>query len=356
MNQQEIIEKLATAETRREVFEYSLAAVLAELSPERALLAYRDKSTDELSAQATHGLDPQTVFVAGEISTELIKNVMRDGKGMCLVDAIQHPQLSNRTSVILSGLRSIVCVPIVHASRLIIGLIYADNRIKAGAFEAAHQTWLEELAQLIAERLLSLDKEAHESGGRQLPPSSAGLSDGEWQTLRHQALQLVRDGQVEQAMVLLQQLADSAAHLPPQDPRRGKSLGELAELQRQAKRLPESERNFLQAIDYLEALGQTHRNDLAPVLTNLATLYFSQGNGVRAEGLYRRALEIWTGIVADDKRLAPVYFNLATLCKGAGATQEARSLFEKALHIAEKGYGSDHPHSQRCRQAISELA
>ena len=113
---------------------------------------------------------------------------------------------------------------------------------------------------------------------------------------------------------------------------------------------------ILQAIDLLEKLGPSSRQELAPVINNLATLYFGYGHGLRAEGLYRRALEIWTGVLSEsDRRLAPLYFNLATIRKSAGAVDEARQLFQRALHIAENGWGPDHAHTQRCRAAYEEV-
>ena len=351
------LQKIAQSNTRREIFEYALAGLLARLNPERALLAYRDKDSDELSAQASHGLDPQTVFVAGEISTELIKSVLREGQSVCLVDAIQHPSLQNRTSVILSGLRSIVCVPIIHPSRLVIGLIYADNRIRAGAFEASHQSWMEELARTIVEHLLRVTRQSNESGAAAHPDTqaSAAPNDLAWNQSRQESFRLFRAGEVPQAITFLEEALGHARSFGARDARLGKTMGELAEMQRQNKQLQEAERNFIQAIDQLEALGPQYRVELAPVLTNLATLYFSQSNGIQAEGMYRRVLEIWSGSLSvDDKRLAPVYYNLATLRRSAGAEPEARQLFERALNIAEKAWGPEHAHSQRCRAALHE--
>ena len=349
------LEKLEQAETRREVFEHALAALLAYLTPERALLAYRDKESDELTAQATHGLDPQTVFVAGEISTELVKTVMRERQGMCLVDAIHDPSLGDRTSVILSGLRSIVCVPIIHASRLIIGLLYADNRIRAGAFDSTHQQWLEELARRIAERLPEVERSHSESSGRHKPVVLNSVDEEAWSAQRHQAFALFREGKSSEAMELLKEVARQAESFGAKDPRWGRSLGELAEMERQSRLLDSAEKHFIESIDHLEQLGPSHRGELAPVITNLATLYFAQGNGMRAEGLYRRALEIWQSkISSDDKRLAPLLFNLGTLRRAAGAEEEAREHFGRALAIAEIAWGPDHAHVKRCRDALTE--
>jgi tetratricopeptide (TPR) repeat protein len=351
------LEKLQHSETRREVFEYALDAMLAQLTPERALVAFRDRDTEELTAQATHGLDPQTVFLAGEISTELIKTVMRDKQSMLLVDAARDPKMNDRTSVILSGLRSIVCVPILHASGLVLGLVYADNRIRAGAFGQPHEEWCKQLTSLMAQRLSHIERaQAAERANRPQTVALADIDEAAWTAQRQKAFALFREGKHPEAIAELKQVAAQAMAWGPKDPRPGRILGELAEMQRQGQAHADAERNFLQSIDHLEKLGTAYRNELAPVITNLATLYFAQGNSVRSEGLYRRALEIWESqISADDKRLAPLFFNLATLRRSAGAQEEARKLFERALMIAEKNWGCDHANSVRCRTALAEM-
>ena len=357
MSSEVFLEKLQQAETPREVFEYALDAMLAQLTPERALVACRDRETEELTAQATHGLDPQTVFLAGEISTELIKTVMRDKQSMLLVDAARDPKMNDRTSVILSGLRSIVCVPILHASGLVLGLVYADNRIRAGAFVASHEEWCKSLTLMMAQRLSTIERtQAAEKASRPHPVALGEVDEAAWTAQRQKAFGLFREGKHPEAIAELKLVAAQAMAWGSKDPRPGRILGELAEMQRQSQANAEAERNFLQAIDHLEKLGTAYRNELAPVITNLATLYFAQGNSVRSEGLYRRALEIWqTQISADDKRLAPLFFNLATLRRSAGAQEEARKLFERALLIAEKNWGSEHANSQRCRAALAEM-
>lgn len=345
-------QKVDQANTRREIFEYGLAAILNQLNPERAICAFQENG--ELHALATHNFDPQTVFVAGEISMELIKTVVRDGQGMCLVDAHDHPGLSNRTSVILSGLRSIVCVPIVQRPPGIIGLLYADNRIRAGAFDSNHQQWLESLAQRMANRLAAIERPAPSS----VQASASPVVDQEsWQRLRQEALLHFREKRQGQAVEVLVQAVELAEAFGNSDPRLAQTLGELAEMQRQAGESELAERNFIRAIDLLEQLGTVTRQALAPVITNLATLYFSQGNGVRAEGLYRRALEIWTSHLSSrDRRLAPLYFNLATLRKTAGDVEESRRLFTTAVEIAEAAWGREHAHTVRCRKALEELS
>lgn len=349
-------DKLARAQTPREVFEHALAAVLAQVNPERALLAHLDNGDagPDLVALASHGFDPQTVFVSGDISTELLKTVMRDGQSQCLVDAINSPGLANRTSVILSGLRSILCVPVLNAAGKAEGLIYVDNRIKAGAFDARHQSWLEEAARRVEARLQAL---AREQPAAPAMGTSSPTSEADWAQARSTAFTLFREARLPEALSHLRQAVELAGQFGAHDPRLGKSLGELAELERQSGDLEAAEHHFIRAVDVLERGGSECRPELAPVLNNLATFYFAAGNGLRAEGLYRRALELWSDTLPkDDRRFAPLLYNLGTLRRSAGAEEEARALFGRALKIAETAWGPDHAHSQRCRAALAEGA
>ena len=352
-----MLEKLTSASTLRELFEKAIAVLIEKLNPERAFIGYKDKATNELIPQGTHGIDPQAIFVTGEISTELTKTVLRDGKPVCLVDAIHHPGFANRTSVILSGLRSILCVPILHPSGLTVGLIYADNRLKVGAFNDGHLEWTVQLAEAVASRLVPLLKQAQEQTAinNQSAPRSV-VTEEEWKRLRLEGIKAFAAGDKENAARLLQEACDAAEGFGGRDPRLAKSLGELAEFNRQQGVLDQAERLLIRAIEIFEKLGDHHHPDLAPSLNNLAGLYYSQGQGVRAEGLYRRALDIWKSVLsADDKRLAPIYYNLGTLRKASNALPEARLFYKRALDIAEKHWGAEHAHTEKCRLSFVEV-
>ena len=348
-------DNLNSATTLRELFEDAIAMLIEELNPERAFIGYKDKDSKELIPQGTHGIDPQAIFVTGEISTELIKNVLRDGKPVCLVDAIQHPGYSNRSSVILSGLRSIICVPIMHPSGLSVGLIYADNRLKAGAFSDEHMEKVVKLAETVASRLVPLLKQAHQDSASHSPHSAGPADEEQWKRVRAEGIKAFQEGNKSEASRCLHEACSLAEGFGERDPRLAKSLGELAELQRQQGDISQAQKLLIRAIEIFEKLGDHHHPDLAPNLNNLAGVYYAQGNGVRAEGLYLRALDIWKSVIArDDKRLAPVYYNLGTLRKANGAFPEAEKFYQRALEIAEKHWGASHAHTQKCRASYEE--
>lgn len=129
-----------------------------EMAAERCLFLYQEKEAEEMVVEAAHGIEPDTVFTTAEISQELLRSVRREGKPIILLDAGADPRFGNRTSVVLSNLRSILCVPLRHPSRLVVGLLYADNRIKAGAFTDKHLKLAEEFSTALEQRLFEMRK------------------------------------------------------------------------------------------------------------------------------------------------------------------------------------------------------
>lgn len=149
---------LGHIETFDALCERVLSFLRDEMAAERCLFLYQEKEAEELVVEAAHGIEPETVFTTAEISQELLRSVRREGKAIVLLDAGSDPKFGNRTSVVLSNLRSILCVPLRHPSRLVVGLLYADNRIKAGAFTEKHLKIAEEFSGALEKRLFEMRK------------------------------------------------------------------------------------------------------------------------------------------------------------------------------------------------------
>lgn len=142
-----------------------LAFLRDELAAERCLFLYQEREAEEMVVEAAHGIEPGTVFTTAEISQELLRSVRHEGKSIILLDAGADPKFGNRTSVVLSNLRSILCVPLRHPSRLVVGLLYVDNRIKAGAFNDKHLKLAEEFGAALEARLFEMRKAGVVMGG-----------------------------------------------------------------------------------------------------------------------------------------------------------------------------------------------
>nr|MBN1228242.1 GAF domain-containing protein [Anaerolineae bacterium] len=68
------------------------------------------------------------------ISHSVISMVMEEGQAVVTTNASDDPRFADQASVITHGLRSIQCVPL-RIRGDIIGVIYVDNRVRAGVFD-----------------------------------------------------------------------------------------------------------------------------------------------------------------------------------------------------------------------------
>lgn len=151
------MEQLTQANSAVEVYQAALNLVLERLKPERALIFYGYDEHDQLKAQVGHNLDPRTVLDMGDVSLAILQDAMEAGEAKMLVDAMQDPRFGERTSAVLSGIRSVLSCPIRGDSGDIEGLIYMDSRIQTAAFKQADLPWLNELSQKIQARLSAVN-------------------------------------------------------------------------------------------------------------------------------------------------------------------------------------------------------
>jgi hypothetical protein len=85
-----------------ELFERGMQKVLAELRPERAFLAYREKSQASApfpTPYVVHGFSLANLFTTEDISTEIIRTSLTSGQATLLADAMNAPHLNSRASV-----------------------------------------------------------------------------------------------------------------------------------------------------------------------------------------------------------------------------------------------------------------
>jgi C4-dicarboxylate-specific signal transduction histidine kinase len=92
-------------------------------------------------------------------------------KTLLVIDAVNDERLSSSTSVIVSGLRSILCAPLTW-DKEVRGVVYLDNKIKTGVFRDEHQKLIDALSQQAAGALenaaLHLERERlHEDAMKQ---------------------------------------------------------------------------------------------------------------------------------------------------------------------------------------------
>jgi adenylate cyclase len=100
---------------------------------ERAFLMLINEA-GELEFKVARNLDRETIAGSSfEISRTIAYSVAHEGQPVVTTNAQADPRFSSQESVIGYNLRSILCVPL-RAREKVTGVIYADNRIRAGLF------------------------------------------------------------------------------------------------------------------------------------------------------------------------------------------------------------------------------
>ncbi|HJW91342.1 MAG TPA: adenylate/guanylate cyclase domain-containing protein [Anaerolineales bacterium] len=116
---------------------------------ERGFLMLRDPQ-GEMAIHIARNWERETLEASEfAISRTVVNIVLREGKPVLTTNALQDPRFDNQESVIALNLRSILCVPLSVKDELI-GVIYADNRIRTGLFTATELNLLAAFANQAA--------------------------------------------------------------------------------------------------------------------------------------------------------------------------------------------------------------
>ena len=333
------------------LFEAGLTNAVTELKPERAFVAYRGRSTEHSefpTPYATHGFSMAGLYVNEDISTKVISQTLREGKSQLIVDAVSTPGLTNRTSVIISGLRSILSVPLRHPSGLTLGLLYVDNRVKIGAFKQNHQEILTQTARELVARLGSVEQKMKSAG--QSPSCHDPL-----EKVKSEALSLTEQGRFTQALGTVESFIFGRQE--------GEDLGLAYGVKSHILQQMGQPMSALEAASVaVFLLGQTasgRSEHYALMLNNLAGLHVEMGHLHRAHGLLTASEAYWTRLANYDDRhasgLCATQYNLGKLHVKMEQPDEGRRWFEQALLICTETFGSEHPRTQKVQDALQEI-
>jgi GAF domain-containing protein len=130
---------------RNKILERAVDLIATFLNAERVLISLRSTETGKLEARAGHGLDLANVFLSGDVSLSITTEVLEKGSPIVSFDASDDRRYGDKTSVVLSGLRSVLCVPLKTHAR-VWGYIYVDNRKESGVFFDKHLKSLSQFA------------------------------------------------------------------------------------------------------------------------------------------------------------------------------------------------------------------
>lgn len=116
---------------------------------ERGFLMLKDENGN-LIANVARNWEKESINSAEmAISRTVIQKVVETGEAILTTNAQEDPRLSAQESVIAFNLRSILCVPLKVKNDLI-GVIYADNRIRSGIFTETERDLLSAFANQAA--------------------------------------------------------------------------------------------------------------------------------------------------------------------------------------------------------------
>ncbi|MEW6278238.1 MAG: GAF domain-containing protein [Candidatus Eremiobacterota bacterium] len=124
--------------------------LLNQLNPERAIVAIGREGR-------VHGLPTKGLWLTAPISHTILRGTLESGQPFNAIDAAQHPSLKERTSVMLAEIRSVICLPVNNPVGMPVGLLYADSRVKARAFEEEDFNLVTSFARQLSTRLGTLN-------------------------------------------------------------------------------------------------------------------------------------------------------------------------------------------------------
>jgi sigma-B regulation protein RsbU (phosphoserine phosphatase) len=132
-----------------EVLNRVMDEVIAATRAERGFVMLNEPD-GQLLFRVARGMD-QTIIddPQFQVSRSVVERVAREGKAILTSDAQVDDRFSMRRSVMILGLRSILCVPIVTREQ-VLGVVYVDNRLQAGIFTQDHLELLTAIASSAA--------------------------------------------------------------------------------------------------------------------------------------------------------------------------------------------------------------
>ena len=124
-----------------EVLKVVMDTIVRLTGAERGFLMLKDEQ-DQLSIHIARNWERESLEQAEtDLSRTVVNTVLSDGQPILTTNARQDPRFDNQASVISLDLRSILCVPLKMKDD-IIGVIYADNRLREGLFTETEKNLL----------------------------------------------------------------------------------------------------------------------------------------------------------------------------------------------------------------------
>jgi sigma-B regulation protein RsbU (phosphoserine phosphatase) len=136
-----------------EVLNRVIDEILTAVHGERGFVMLREPGSP-LSFRVARGLDQETIESPQfQVSRGVVEQVAGNGQPVLTSDARTDDRFRLRHSVMDLGLRSILCVPLTRKGQ-VTGVVYVDNRLRAGIFNQAD---LELLAAIASSAAIAIE-------------------------------------------------------------------------------------------------------------------------------------------------------------------------------------------------------
>ena len=132
-----------------EVLQTVMDTIVRLTEAERGFLMLRDERGEMVSRIARNWEQESINQNEFAISRTVVQRVIDSGEAILTTNAREDPRFGAQESIIAFNLRSILCVPLKVKSELI-GVIYADNRIRTGIFSESDRDLLSAFANQAA--------------------------------------------------------------------------------------------------------------------------------------------------------------------------------------------------------------
>jgi putative nucleotidyltransferase with HDIG domain len=117
-----------------EVLNLVMDEVIAAVHAERGFVMLND-ADGGLTFRAARGMDQKTIDDPQfQVSRGAVEHVARMGQPILTMDAQKDDRFKERASVMVLGLRSLMCVPLKNKERQL-GILYADSRVRSAQFD-----------------------------------------------------------------------------------------------------------------------------------------------------------------------------------------------------------------------------
>ncbi len=137
-----------------ETFDQVLELLFSEIAAERAFLLLKEGPAGELACKVASYRQPRSHPGPAEVRlpSSIVAEVVGEGRPVLTADARIDPRFKDQSSVLLGQLRSVMAVPIA-LDRRVLGMIYVDSPVTAGAFGEGDLQLLQGVAAVAAVKI-----------------------------------------------------------------------------------------------------------------------------------------------------------------------------------------------------------